>query len=101
MHYFVFILVLQSSKLVALLLLSNRCFVTVNILWFYLTPSWVGLQCLIVVFPDHTHLLFCNASSPCKSFLRCRFGTSERESYISRNIFGTKGPMTLNFGTCM
>ena len=20
--------------------------------------SWVGLQCVIVVFPDHTHLLF-------------------------------------------
>ena len=23
-----------------------------------LTVSWVGLQCVIVVFPDHTHLLF-------------------------------------------
>ena len=31
--------------------------------------SWVGLQCLIVVFPDHTHLLFscmC-AETPSKS----------------------------------
>ena len=22
------------------------------------TVPWVGLQCVIVVFPDHTHLLF-------------------------------------------
>ena len=22
--------------------------------------SWVGLQCVIVVFPDHTHILFYN-----------------------------------------
>ena len=24
----------------------------------FLTVPWVGLQCVIVVFPDHTHLLF-------------------------------------------
>ena len=24
-----------------------------------LTVPWVGLQCVIVVFPDHTHLLYC------------------------------------------
>ena len=24
---------------------------------------WVGLQCVIVVFPDHTYLLFCKAFS--------------------------------------
>ena len=23
-----------------------------------LTVQWVGLHCVIVVFPDHTHLLF-------------------------------------------
>ena len=26
------------------------------VLWFFLTVPWVGLQCVIVVFPDHTHL---------------------------------------------
>ena len=32
--------------------------VTKNVLWLFLTVPWVGLQCVIVVFPDHTHLLF-------------------------------------------
>ena len=26
--------------------------------WFSLVVPWVGLQCLIVVFSDHTHLLY-------------------------------------------
>ena len=30
---------------------------TVCVLWLFLTVPWVGLQCVIVVFPDHTHLL--------------------------------------------
>ena len=42
----------RKRKLVALLLLSYRCIVTINVLWL-----WVGLQCVVVVFPDHTHLL--------------------------------------------
>ena len=45
-------------KQVALLLLSFGCRVTVNVLWLFLTVSWVGLRCEIVVCPDHTHLLF-------------------------------------------
>ena len=46
----------RKGKLVALLLLSYRCIVYVNALWLFLTVPWVGLQCEIVVFPDHTHL---------------------------------------------
>ena len=30
---------------------------TVSILWLFLTMAWVGLHCMIVVFPDHIHLL--------------------------------------------
>ena len=52
------IILTRKRELVALLLFSFRCIVTVNILWLYLTVPWVGLQCLIVVFADHTHLLF-------------------------------------------
>ena len=26
-------------------------------LWLFLIVPWIGLQCVIVVFPDHTHLL--------------------------------------------
>ena len=51
------IILKENIKLVALLLLSYRCFAIVNVLWLFLTVRWVGLQCVIVVFPDHTHLL--------------------------------------------
>ena len=40
-----------------MLLLFYECFVTVYVLWLFLTVPWVGLQCEIVVFPDHTYLL--------------------------------------------
>ena len=63
MHYFVSILFFatilkRKRKLVALLVLSYRCIVTINALWLFLTVLWVGLQYVIVIFPDHTHLLF-------------------------------------------
>ena len=59
-HYFVpsFAIILKRQRqLDALLLLSCRCIVTKIVLWLFLTVPWVGLQCVIVVFPDHTHLL--------------------------------------------
>ena len=53
-----FVIILKRNrKLVTLLLLSFRCLVTVNVLWLFLTVRWVGLQRVIVVFPDHTHFL--------------------------------------------
>ena len=48
----------RKRKLVALLLLVYKCIVTINILWFFPTVPWVGLQYVIMVFSDHTHLLF-------------------------------------------
>ena len=47
----------RKRKLIALLLLSYRCIVTINVMWLFLTVPWDGLQYVIVVFPDHTHLL--------------------------------------------
>ena len=35
---------------------------TINVLWLFLAVAWVGLQCAIVVFSDHTHLLFYNSN---------------------------------------
>ena len=62
----------SKRKLVDLLLLSYRYIFTINVLWLFLTVPWVGQQCVIVVFPDHTHLLFSdldphhfNSLSPC------------------------------------
>ena len=52
------IILKRKRKLVALLLLSYISIVTINVMWLFLTLPWVGLQCLSVVFPDNTHLLF-------------------------------------------
>ena len=46
----------RKRKLIALLLLPYRCSVTVNVMWLFLMVQLVGLQCVIVVFPDHTHI---------------------------------------------
>ena len=51
------IILKRKRKLIALLLLSYICIVTVNALWLFLMVPWVGLQYVIVVFPDHTQLL--------------------------------------------
>ena len=35
-------------------------------LWFFLMVLWVSMQCVIVVFPDHAHLLlhvYCEAGN--------------------------------------
>ena len=52
------IILKRKRKLVALHLLSYRCIIYITVLWIFLTVPWVGLQCVFVVFPDHTHLLF-------------------------------------------
>ena len=54
-----FAIILKGKiKLVTLLVLSYRCIVTINVLWLFLTVQSAGLQCMIVVFPDRSHLLF-------------------------------------------
>ena len=45
-----------KRELVALLSLSSWCLAIV--VWLFLAVPWVCLQFVIVVFPDHTHLLF-------------------------------------------
>ena len=52
--------------LFSLFLMSNGCLGTVNVLWLFLTVPWAGLQCVSVVFPDHTHLLFGQDLIHCK-----------------------------------
>ena len=50
------IILIGKRKLVALLSLSSWCLV--SFVWLFLEVPWVCLQFVIVVFPDHTHLLF-------------------------------------------
>ena len=45
-----------KRELAALLSLSSRCLMIV--VWLFLTMSRVCLQFVVVVIPDHTHLLF-------------------------------------------
>ena len=52
------IILMGKKELVALLCLSSWCLVIV--VWLFLTMPRVCLQFVIVVFPDHTHLLFCS-----------------------------------------
>ena len=57
-HFSFAIILKRKRKLADLLLLSYRCLVTENDLWLLLMVSWIGMQPVIVVFPDHTYLLF-------------------------------------------
>ena len=50
------IIYMRKRELVALFSLSSWCLVIV--VWLFLAVPWVGLQFVIVVFPDDTHFLF-------------------------------------------
>ena len=50
------ITLMGKRELVALLDLFSWCLVMVE--WLFLVVPWGCLQFVIVVFPDHTHLLF-------------------------------------------
>ena len=57
-HFSFAIILKRKRKVVALLLLSYRCIVTIHVMWLFLTVPSVGLQYVTVVIPDHTRLLF-------------------------------------------
>ena len=59
-HSSIAIILMGKRKLVALLNLSSCCLVMVERL--FLTVPWGCLRFVIVVFPDHAHLLFLNIS---------------------------------------
>ena len=50
------IILMGKRELVALLNLSSWCLVMVE--WLFVVVPWSCLRFVIVVFPDHTHLLF-------------------------------------------
>ena len=50
------IILTEKKELVALFSLSSWCLVMV--VWLFFRVPWVCLRFVIVVFPDHTHLLF-------------------------------------------
>ena len=62
MRYFAFsnfaVILKRKREQIALFLLSYGCLVAVNVLWLFLAVPLIGLRSVIVVFPDHTQLLF-------------------------------------------
>ena len=57
-HSSIAIILMRKRELVALLGLTSQCLVIV--VWLFLAVPWICLQFVILVFPDHTHLLFFN-----------------------------------------
>ena len=55
-HSSIAIILIGKREVVALLNLSSWCLVMVERL--FLAVLWGGLRFMVVVFPDHTHLLF-------------------------------------------
>ena len=61
-----FVVVLTGwRELLALLWFSSWFLVAVGVLWLFLAVPWVGLRCVVVVFPNHAHLLFANIFKYC------------------------------------
>ena len=57
-------------------------------LWPYLAVPWVGLRCVIVVFPDYTHLLFIGVSvSMMGCNLLCFSGQSFVDVFFNEILF--------------
>ena len=54
-HSSIAIILMGKRELVALLNLSSWCLVMVE--WLFLAVPWGCLRFVIVIFPDHTHLL--------------------------------------------
>ena len=50
------IILKRKEKAGCFAIIVYKCSVTINVLWLFLAVSWVGLQYVIVVFPDYTHL---------------------------------------------
>ena len=66
-HSSIAIILMEKRKLVALLNLSSWCLVRVERL--FLAVPQGCLRFVIVVFPDHTHLLFLNFHIVCEPVL--------------------------------
>ena len=60
-HYCVlssFAIILKRKRELVALLCCLTDVLLLYMLWLFLMVLWVGLGCVIVVFPDHTHFLF-------------------------------------------
>ena len=91
-HSSIVIILKKKRKLVALQFLSYRYIFTINVLWLFITMPWVDLQCVIVVFPDHTHFL---CLSVCLN-VSCHVGSDPLSTAYSQKISGIPGITQIN-----
>ena len=82
------ILLKRKRKLVALLLLSYICIVTMYVMWLFLLVPCVVCWCVVVVFPGHTHLLFHDTLQECVSGQEEMSGTLWLLSIFSLQSYG-------------
>ena len=84
-HTSIAIILIGKRELVALLNLSSWCFMMVE--WLFLGVPWGCLLFVIVVFPDHTHLLWnrCNRQSH-QSYPFAEFHFVEKNSCIDERL---------------
>ena len=80
------IIPLRKRELVALLLLSSDCHVAVSVLCLCLMVPWIGLQCVIVVVPGHTRLLFNNKWQMLLVVEMLYYGYKDRHTMVPKNI---------------
>ena len=57
----------------------------VSVLWLILTVPWVGLQCLIVVIPGHTHFFVDNVTI--QNFGVCYCCQQGKRYFLSLELF--------------
>ena len=81
-HFSIAIILMGKRELIALLNLSSWCLVMVERL--FLTVPRGCLQFVIVVFPDHTHLLFFTRCMKCKIECVCQPKQIEKSQSLKK-----------------
>ena len=74
--------------------LSSQCLESV--LWLFLAVSWVCLQFVFVVLPNHTHILFLNEISvPTRNQVNIKVQSDSNDAWISGSAFLPSGELIL------
>ena len=88
-HSSIAIILMRKRELVALLNLSSWCLVVVE--RFFLAVPWGCLRFVIVVFPDHTYLLFFVADTYIQCISSSLQSLTNIDVFCSTLVFATKG----------
>ena len=83
-------ILMGKGELIAMLSLSSWCLVMV--VWLFLAVLWVCLRFVIVVFSDHTHILFLLFNTSLSSqILGCKHYISMyMDEYLTKLCFSAK-----------